>query len=130
MDFTSDSMDDICEGIDTLASFFKAQPNMHALMQINIVIESIVYPNDALRLASAKTFVYGSTKPPHKQKTGRKRIEIKHAEITALYGMPMAEAADALQVSATTLQRQCRRLGIASWPYRFERSILNTWSSV
>jgi hypothetical protein len=129
MDFTKATMDDVCDSIDLLTVFFKEHPHCHALMQMDLIATSIVYPNDALLLANGKSFDF--VPPPHKRKKlGRKPVQFSYSQISVLFGMPIMHAADILDVAESTLKRNCRRLGITFWPYRFERSLLDIWSSV
>jgi hypothetical protein len=51
----------------------------------------------------------------------RSRVVLQKADVMRVTNMPQSEAADRLGVSITTLQKACRKLDIARWPYQRRR---------
>jgi hypothetical protein len=59
--------------------------------------------------------VVGRHRTWKRNRPARRNLVVTEAAVTALFGMTQTDAALALDVSVSTLQRVCRRLGIARW---------------
>jgi hypothetical protein len=59
--------------------------------------------------------VVGRHRTWKRNRAARRDLVVTEAAVTALFGMTQTDAALALDVSVSTLQRVCRRLGITRW---------------
>lgn len=66
--------------------------------------------------AEASVHVRGRKRTWQRNKAARKEADVTAEAVVALFSFRSADAARALGVSRSTLQRICRRLGIERWP--------------
>lgn len=64
-------------------------------------------------LPRRKAFAY----PSHEQESPARGVTLTPELVTSLRGMPLAQAAQAVGLSATAFKRACRRLGVRRWEY-------------